>query len=64
EFLWGEPVDYSPLFSVSGMNAGYMATKMLEDNLTNFGGYGVEDHVPTASCPGLRVLRLPHLPPV
>ncbi len=40
---WDEPVDYSPLFSVSGMNAGYMATKMLEDNLTNFGGYGVED---------------------
>ncbi len=48
EFLWGEPVDYSPLFSVSGMNAGYMATKMLEDNLTNFGGYGVED--PRADC--------------
>ena len=40
---WDEPVDYSPLFSVCGMNAGYMATKMLEDNLTNFGGYGVED---------------------
>ena len=40
---WDEPVDYSPLFSVCGMNAGYMPTKMLEDNLTNFGGYGVED---------------------
>ena len=40
---WDEPVDYSPLYSVSGMNAGYMATKMLYDNLTNFGGYGVED---------------------
>ena len=25
------------------MNAGYMVTKMLYDNLTNFGGYGVED---------------------
>ena len=43
EFLWGEPVDYSPLFSVSGMNAGYMATKMLYDNLTNFAGKGIED---------------------
>ena len=40
---WDEPVDYSPLFSVSGMNAGYMATKMLYDNLTNFGGFGMED---------------------
>ena len=40
---WDEPVDYSPLFSVSGMNAGYMATKMLYNNLTNFAGKGVED---------------------
>ena len=40
---WDEPVDYSPLYSVSGMNSGYMATKMLYDNLTNFNGYGVED---------------------
>lgn len=40
---WDEPVDYSPLYSVCGMNAGYMVTKMLYDNLTNFGGYGVED---------------------
>jgi len=40
---WNEPVDYSPLYSVSGMNSGYMATKMLYDNLTNFNGYGVED---------------------
>ena len=40
---WNEPVDYSPLFSVCGMNAGYMVTKMLYDNLTNFAGYGVED---------------------
>ncbi len=40
---WSEPVDYSPLYSVSGMNAGYMVTKMLYDNLTNFNGYGVED---------------------
>jgi len=52
---WNEPVDYSPLFSVSGMNSGYMPTKMLYDNLTNFGGYGVEDpradHVlPWAYC--------------
>lgn len=40
---WNEPVDYSPLFSVCGMNSGYMPTKMLYDNLTNFAGYGVED---------------------
>jgi hypothetical protein len=40
---WDEPVDYSPLFSVCGMNAGYMITKMLYDNLTNFDGLGVED---------------------
>ncbi len=40
---WDEPVDYSPLFSVCGMNSGYMATKMLYDNLTNFDGLGVED---------------------
>ena len=40
---WDEPVDYSPLYSVCGMNAGYMVTKMLYDNLTNFAGYGVED---------------------
>lgn len=40
---WDEPVDYSPLYSVCGMNAGYMVTKMLYDNLTNFAGSGVED---------------------
>ncbi len=40
---WDEPVDYSPLYSVCGMNAGYMVTKMLFDNLTNFDGLGVED---------------------
>lgn len=40
---WNEPVDYSPLFSVCGMNSDYMATKMLYDNLTNFDGLGVED---------------------
>lgn len=42
-FGWDEPVDYSPLYSVCGMNDGTMVTKMLYDNLTNFGGYGVED---------------------
>jgi len=52
---WAEPVDYSPIYSVCGMNAGYMVTKILEDNMTNFGGYGVEDpradHViPWAYC--------------
>lgn len=40
---WSEPVTYSPLFSVCGMNAGYAVTDMLYQNLTNFGGYGVED---------------------
>lgn len=40
---WDEPVDYSPLYSVSGMNSGYMPTKTLYDNLTNFAGLGVED---------------------
>lgn len=40
---WDEPVDYSPLYSVCGMNAGYMVTQTLVDNLTNFCGYGVED---------------------
>lgn len=40
---WAEPVDYSPLYSVLGMNSNYFFTKTVEDNLTNFGGYGVED---------------------
>lgn len=40
---WDEPVDYSPLYSVCGMNAGYMVTKTLYDNLTNFAGSNVED---------------------
>lgn len=40
---WNEPVDYSPLYSVCGMNSGYMPTKTLYDNLTNFAGLGVED---------------------
>ncbi|MEN6619286.1 MAG: SusD/RagB family nutrient-binding outer membrane lipoprotein [Rikenellaceae bacterium] len=40
---WDEPVDYSPIYSVCGMNAGYMVTDMLYQNLTNFAGSGVED---------------------
>lgn len=40
---WDEPVDYSPLYSVCGMNAGYYVTNMLFQNLTNFGGFGIED---------------------
>lgn len=40
---WDEPVDYSPLYSVIGMNSGYYVTKMLVDNFTNFAGLGVED---------------------
>lgn len=40
---WDEPVDYSPLYSVCGMNAGYMVTEMLYNNLTNFAGSSVMD---------------------
>lgn len=40
---WDEPVDYSPLYSVWGMNSNYYVTKMLVDNLTNFDGKGIED---------------------
>lgn len=40
---WDEPVDYSPLYSVCGMNSGYMVTEMLYNNLTNFCDCGVED---------------------
>ncbi len=40
---WSEPVDYSPLYSIHGMNGGYFVTKMYYNNLTNFNGYGVED---------------------
>ena len=41
--LWSEPTDYSPFYSVCGMNAGYIPTEMLVNNLTNFAGLGVED---------------------
>lgn len=40
---WDEPVDYCPLFSVMGMNSNYYVTKNYVDNLTNFGGFGIED---------------------
>ena len=40
---WDEPVDYSPLYSVVGMNSGIYCTAVLFKNLTNFAGYGVED---------------------
>jgi len=40
---WDEPVDYSPLYSVMGMNSNYYVTKMLVDNFTDFAGNGVED---------------------
>lgn len=40
---WDEPVDYSPLYSVCGMNAGYMVTEMLYKNLTSFAGSTIED---------------------
>ena len=40
---WDEPVVYTPLFSVCGMNAGYMPTNTLYQNLVNFAGLGIED---------------------
>lgn len=40
---WNEQVLYAPLYSVIGMNNNYFITQFAVDNLTNFGGYGVED---------------------
>ena len=41
---WNETVDYSALFSTVGMNNNrYYVTATFYENLTNFGGYGVED---------------------
>lgn len=40
---WGEPVDYSPLYSVEGMNANIYFTRKVYDNLNNFAGCGIED---------------------
>ncbi|MCH5222033.1 MAG: SusD/RagB family nutrient-binding outer membrane lipoprotein [Muribaculaceae bacterium] len=40
---WAEPTDWSGLFSVIGMNSGYYFPRTVYENLTNFGGYGVED---------------------
>ncbi len=40
---WKEQVLYSPLYSVIGMNNNYFITEFAVSNLTNFGGYGVED---------------------
>ena len=59
---WDEPVDYSPLFSVSGMNAGYMPTKMLYDNLTNFAGKGVEDPRADKMLPWARSVKSDNSP--
>ena len=63
ELGWYEPIDYSPLFSVCGMNAGYMVTKMLYDNLTNFGGYGVEDPRADKILPWARSVKSYDSPP-
>lgn len=63
DFLgWDEPVDYSPLYSVCGMNAGYMVTKMLYDNLTNFDGLGVEDPRADHIIPWARSRKGPDTP--
>ncbi len=40
---WNEPVDYSPMYSVLGMNSNFYVTQMMIDNFTNFADYGVED---------------------
>ena len=40
---WDEPVDYNAMYSCIGMNSNIYITKTYYDNLTNFGGYGVED---------------------
>lgn len=59
---WDEPVDYSPLFSVSGMNSGYMPTKMLYDNLTNFAGKGIEDPRADHMLPWARSVKSANTP--
>lgn len=41
--IYGDPSDISAYYSVLGMNAGYMCTAALEENLTNFDGLGIED---------------------
>jgi len=41
--IYGDPSDISAYYSVLGMNAGYMCTAALEENLTNFDGKGIED---------------------
>lgn len=45
---WGETVDFSTVFSTTGMNSNYFVTKTYYDNLTNFEGKGIED--PRADC--------------
>lgn len=40
---WNEPVDYSPLYSVIGMNSNYWVTTMVTENFLNFDGKGIED---------------------
>lgn len=40
---WGEPVDYSPLFSCIGSNSNFYATEVLVQNLTNFDNKGIQD---------------------
>ena len=47
DILWNEQTYYHPLFSCVGMNANYFVTKTVEDNFTNFGGYGIEDRALT-----------------
>lgn len=43
DFLWSENTEYSPLYSVFGMNSNYYFTRKVFDNLTNFCGLGIED---------------------
>lgn len=59
---WAEPVDYSPLYSVLGMNSNYFFTKTVEDNLTNFNGQGVEDPRADRILPWARSMKTASTP--
>ncbi|MCH5216491.1 MAG: SusD/RagB family nutrient-binding outer membrane lipoprotein [Muribaculaceae bacterium] len=52
---WAEPTDWSGLFSCIGMNSGYFFPRNVFENLTNFGGYGVEDPRADKILPWARV---------
>ena len=59
---WKEQVLYSPLYSVMGMNNNYFITQFAVDNLTDFGGYGVEDPRADKIIPWARSQKTPASP--